>query len=619
MITVGVTATGGGIGQAVLRALAGGSLPVRTVAFDTRPLAPGLFWADAAHLVPYAREGDAYVARMLELCVREGVDVLVPGLDAEVDPLCAARDRFAEIGTRVIGGSAAAARLVRDKLALARYCRQRGLPFVATWPASEADRAGAWPLFAKPRWGDGSRGARRVAGPEDVARLPTNEDYVVQTCLRPDVGDDLVQAGEVSVQFLLAPDGTILGSFATVGNLKSGVPWEVRPVPDHPALAAGRPIAEALAAAGVRGPLNLQSIPSGDEIRFMEANARFTGLTAVRHDMGFREVEAALHAFVHDDDAAARACLQPDTSLRATRHVEHTIVVETRCPAEPAPSTGPVLLTGTTGYAGRVLAEALDATPVGGRLPGEVADLPAAASLVHAAAVREGDTGAMFAVNVEGTRRLAVAARAAGVGRFVYLSTQAVYGTARPAPWSEVLPPRPGTPYGVSKWNGEAILASLAGPEFRVIVLRLARLYGPAPAMRWSELPHVLCATAGAGRPIRLRSGGRARYDLLHVSDLVRAVRCALTAGLPGGPFLVVNVSGGPPVSVRDLAAECRDAARALGADAPEPVDGGEVAGGPVDHILDGRRAVSRLGFSPQKDRREAVAELVTLARDGRM
>jgi UDP-glucose 4-epimerase len=58
-------------------------------------------------------------------------------------------------------------------------------------------------------------------------------------------------------------------------------------------------------------------------------------------------------------------------------------------------------------------------------------------------------------VNATATLGLLAAARAAGIGRFVYVSTSEVYGTARTVPMTEQHPTLPLTVYGASKLAGE--------------------------------------------------------------------------------------------------------------------------------------------------------------------
>ena len=172
--------------------------------------------------------------------------------------------------------------------------------------------------------------------------------------------------------------------------------------------------------------------------------------------------------------------------------------------------------------------------------------------IVHAAALRSPvfeDADKLYDTNVAGTRRILELGRNAGCRRFIYVSTQAVYGTAG-APWSESSPVRPETPYAISKRDAEKLILGAEGTES--VVLRLARLYGVAPGMRWGELPGRLAQAVVQGEPLPVYGTGEQRFDLLHVRDAARAIACTVLARLSGNAS-VYNVGGGRSVSINEL------------------------------------------------------------------
>jgi len=175
-------------------------------------------------------------------------------------------------------------------------------------------------------------------------------------------------------------------------------------------------------------------------------------------------------------------------------------------------------------------------------LGGPPPDLSRCEALVHAALSHapgryrggEGDDPDGFVrLNAEGTARLFAAARSAGVGRALFLSSRAVYG-AYPSgtPLHEGLPPRPDTLYGRVKLEGERALAALAAPGFSVASLRVTGVYGPPVA----GLPHKwadLFAAFGRGERVAPRAGTE-----VHAGDLAEAVRMLLAAPAAMAPGL---------------------------------------------------------------------------------
>lgn len=111
-------------------------------------------------------------------------------------------------------------------------------------------------------------------------------------------------------------------------------------------------------------------------------------------------------------------------------------------------------------------------------------------AVIHAAALHAPHVGlvpdAEFQrVNVEGTRTLAMLAREAGVSRFVFTSTTALYGHAivpGHCTWiTERTPPQPRTVYHRSKLAAEQWLEEAASPGFQVRVIRMSRCFPEIP------------------------------------------------------------------------------------------------------------------------------------------
>jgi UDP-glucose 4-epimerase len=245
-----------------------------------------------------------------------------------------------------------------------------------------------------------------------------------------------------------------------------------------------------------------------------------------------------------------------------------------------------VLIAGGTGYLGGRLALALAAggwqVSVAARSrrawPAAVAadflplELPAGAatlrlegfdSLVNLAAANElqaaADPARALAVTAEGAARLSAAAKAAGLRRFVQLSTIHVYGTL-PGRVTEELVPQPEHPYGLAHLAAEgAVLASGAA----AVILRLANVIG-APAStaidRWTLLGNDLCRQAAVQRRLRLRSDGAAWRSFLPMAAALAAIRHLLVLCAPAPLYHL----GGAPQPVRRLAERIAELAGGL-------------------------------------------------------
>jgi len=209
----------------------------------------------------------------------------------------------------------------------------------------------------------------------------------------------------------------------------------------------------------------------------------------------------------------------------------------------------PILVTGATGFVGRALCPALTAAGWRVRAAGraETGDIGAGTdwaalvagvdSVVHLAArvhvMREtaADPAAEFdRVNRDGTAGLARAAVAAGVRRFVFLSTVKVHGEVSGHPLSAVDPARPADAYARSKWAAERALSDVAA-TMQTVVLRPPLVYGPGVGGNFRSLMDAVAC----GLPLPLAAIDN-RRSLIALDNLVAAIIHALEA--PPGAYL---------------------------------------------------------------------------------
>jgi nucleoside-diphosphate-sugar epimerase len=195
-----------------------------------------------------------------------------------------------------------------------------------------------------------------------------------------------------------------------------------------------------------------------------------------------------------------------------------------------------------------------------------------------AAAFRGVSDAEAEAVNHRGAVELALAALAAGVGRFVHASTNLVYGPGRGRPAREDDPPDPRMAYPSTKAAAEAALRELCRRDgLGLRVVRLAFVYGEgdphlAESLRWARAWPA-----------------HQRLHLVHHADVGQALLRALRApGVDGGTW---NVADDAPVSAVEL----------------HDLNGEQVAEGAAERpledpwagIVDTGRIRAELGFRP--------------------
>jgi len=199
--------------------------------------------------------------------------------------------------------------------------------------------------------------------------------------------------------------------------------------------------------------------------------------------------------------------------------------------------------------------------------------------------------------NVDATLTMLLAARDAGVRRFIYAGSSSVYGDSPRLPKTEAMPTRPLSPYAVGKLTGEhyvGLFATLFGME--TLTLRYFNVFGPrqtADSPYSGVIGRFATALLRGRRPV-IYGDGRQSRDFTYVENVVEANRLALEAPRVRGE--AINVASGRRVSLRHLL-------RAMAAIAGRPPVAihRPARPGDVRHSLaDIRLARRRLGYRPR-------------------
>lgn len=220
-------------------------------------------------------------------------------------------------------------------------------------------------------------------------------------------------------------------------------------------------------------------------------------------------------------------------------------------------------------------------------------------------------------VNAGGTLNLLVAAREAGVQRFVSASSSSVYGNPADgsAPKVETQAVSPLSPYAVSKVAAEnyaTVFWRLHG--LPTMSLRYFNVFGPRqdPHSAYAAvIPKFLYALLEDRRP-QVYGDGKQSRDFSYVDNVVQANLAACRTGEGFGE--VYNVACGERHTLLDLL----DALGELTGRTPDP-EFADPRPGDVRHSLaEISKAARVLGYRPQMDFRTGLEKIVGLARQGR-
>lgn len=162
-------------------------------------------------------------------------------------------------------------------------------------------------------------------------------------------------------------------------------------------------------------------------------------------------------------------------------------------------------------------------------------DLAGVEAVVHMAELSNDPTGQLspnitYDINHKGSVRLAELAKAAGVRRFVYMSSCSVYGVATEGDVTEESPINPQTAYAECKSLVERDLKPMADDNFSPTYMRNATAFGASPRMRFDIVLNNLAGLAWTTGEIKMTSDGTPWRPLVHALDIAKSIICTLEA-----------------------------------------------------------------------------------------
>jgi len=155
---------------------------------------------------------------------------------------------------------------------------------------------------------------------------------------------------------------------------------------------------------------------------------------------------------------------------------------------------------------------------------------------------------------VDATFTLLLAARDAGVRRFVYAASSSAYGDTPTLPKVETMPPSPLSPYAVAKLVGEyycSVFSQVFGLE--TISLRYFNVFGPQqdPTSQYAAAIPAFVTAILKDKPPTIYGDGQQSRDFTYIDNVVVANLLAAQAKHTKGE--VINVACGQAVTVNEI------------------------------------------------------------------
>jgi nucleoside-diphosphate-sugar epimerase len=189
-------------------------------------------------------------------------------------------------------------------------------------------------------------------------------------------------------------------------------------------------------------------------------------------------------------------------------------------------------------------------------------------AIVHLAALSNDPVGELdekltFDINYKATINLAALAKKAGVNRFIFVSTQSIYGISNTEDeldeYSSVKNPQ--TAYAKTKWLAEQELITLEDDNFHITNVRPSTVFGWSPRLRTDIVFNNLLLNGLTYGKIEVHSDGTPWRPIVHISDLSRFILKVLEASkekIAGKAFNVGVLNGNYTVKqIAEAAQSC--------------------------------------------------------------
>jgi carbamoyl-phosphate synthase large subunit len=237
------------------------------VTADLKNNAPASFLADQAELVPRI-DDPHYIERLLEICDRHKIDLLIPLIDTELHLLSLHQQQFTDRRVTVLISSTLANEICYSKQNTSLFFQEIGVKTPKIYKLSEVKDLD-FPLIIKPNTGSSSVGVYLVKNRTELNFFANYvEDAIIQ---------ELISGEEYTIDVLVDFQGQVISAVPRLRiETRAGEISKGRTVKNPALIAAAKYVVESLP--GAVGCITVQCFLQPDgEIVFIEINPRFGG------------------------------------------------------------------------------------------------------------------------------------------------------------------------------------------------------------------------------------------------------------------------------------------------------------------------------------------------------
>lgn len=245
--------------------------------------APALSYCDYTRKV-VAMKDDGYIDNLIEICVNDHIDLLIPTIDTDLLVLSENKRKFKAIGTNVMISTPEMIRICRDKNNTSQFFVDCGLH--APMPVNDwREYKSGYPAFIKPKDGSSSINAFKVENIKELENYAGQiEDYIVQP---------FVEGKEYTIDIFCDWNGEPVSIVPRERlQVRAGEVLRTRITMDLTMITEAKALCKAFKPCG---PMTVQLIRDEDGVDwFIEINPRFGGGAPLSMKAGARSAEAIL-------------------------------------------------------------------------------------------------------------------------------------------------------------------------------------------------------------------------------------------------------------------------------------------------------------------------------------
>lgn len=240
------------------------------VTTDLKKSSPASFIADFRYQLPPVND-PSYISRLLDVCQKHHIKLLIPLIDSELSILAAFKQDFADLGVHVLVSSLETNEICFDKRKTYYFFRQNGIstPEVFDRDVFLNNPQTKYPLLIKPANGSSSVGVTKI---ENAEELEFFRDYIAEALIQ-----EFVVGQEYTLDVLVDLDGVVRSVVPRLRiETRAGEVSKGMTVKNQMIIAAGKKVVDVLPNAV--GCITVQCFLLSDgDIKFIEINPRFGG------------------------------------------------------------------------------------------------------------------------------------------------------------------------------------------------------------------------------------------------------------------------------------------------------------------------------------------------------